>query len=340
MSSATGISANVARPSRPCQSHGQVRFADSEGVHRTLEIGEASTTKSSRPAKVFGGRGPARRVRARALWAAVLAGLVLVLYGPVLKLLVLQWWEDPNYCHGFLVPIFAGYILWRNRRKWQGMPSEPSNSGLAILLLALAMLVAGTLGAELFISRVSFLVLIVGLMVYFRGWPTLKAVSFPTGYLIFMIPLPAIIFFQIALPLQLLATRFAETCLDLLQVPALRQGNLLILPNTTLQVAEACSGIRSLITLVALAVAYGYLAEKARWKQITLVCLMVPVAVITNGLRLTATGTLTYLSGQRMAEGVFHLFLGWVVFLIAVGCVLAVHKGLSMIGRTQEAGSC
>ncbi len=289
---------------------------------------------------VTGNRGTDRRGRAGWLGVGVLAGLVLALYGPVLKLLVLQWWQDPNYCHGFLVPIFAGYVLWRNRRKWQGVPSEPSNSGLAIMLLALAMLAAGTLGAELFVSRVSLLVLIVGLTVFFRGWPTLKAVSFPVGYLFFMIPLPTIIFFQIALPLQLVASRFAETCLDLLQVPALRQGNLLILPNTTLQVAEACSGIRSLITLVALAVAYGYLVERARWKQLALVGLMLPLAVITNGLRLTATGMLTYLSGQKMAEGLFHIFLGWVVFLIAVGCVLAAHKGLSMIGGTQEANSC
>jgi len=279
-------------------------------------------------------------LRSRVLAAVVLSGLVAVLYAPVLKLLVLQWWQDPNYCHGFLVPLFAAYVLWRDRARWRRLPSTPSNAGLALMLLALALLMAGTLGAELFVSRLSLLVLIAGIAVFFAGWNKLRAVSFPLGYLLFMIPLPAIIFFQIAFPLQLWASHLAETFLDLLQVPAMRQGNLLILPRATLEVAEACSGIRSLITLLALAVAYGYLAEKSRWKRLVLAVLAFPIAVVSNGVRLAATGVLTFLWGPKMAEGSFHLFTGCLLFLSAVACMLGAHKLLGWVGRTQEAAPC
>jgi exosortase len=152
----------------------------------------------------------------------------------------------------------------------------------------------------------------------------------------FMIPLPGIIYYQITFPLQLAASRIAEICLDLLQVPALRDGNLLILPNTTLQVAEACSGIRSLYSLLALAVAYGYLAEKSLWKRLVLAGLMIPLAVVSNGLRLTATGILTYFYGPGMAAGNFHALMGSLVFIIAVVGMLGVHWVLGFFGRQQE----
>lgn len=274
--------------------------------------------------------------RSRELWPwCLLAGLLLLLYGPVLAQLVTQWWQDPNYGHGFLVPVLSAYVLWRNRAEWRAIPLRPRFMGAVIMLLALGLLAAGTLGAELFISRVSLLVMLGGMVAFFAGWRMLRAWRFPFAFLLFMIPLPAIIYYQITFPLQLLASRVAGFCLDLLQVPALREGNLIVLPNTTLAVAEACSGIRSLLSLLALAVAYGYLIERRNWKRLVLVVLMVPIAIVTNALRIVGTGVLTYAFGPRWAEGFFHAFSGWLIFLSAFGLMLLAHRGLQGWGRPR-----
>jgi exosortase len=278
------------------------------------------------------------RTVARTQWvlpAAVLAGLVLVLYAPVLKLLLLQWWEDPDYSHGFLVPLFAGYLLWRDRDRWPAVPLEPSDLGLATMVGAVGLLLAGSLGAELFVSRLSLILLLGGMVLYLAGWKMLRAVAFPLGFLLFMIPLPEIIYNQITFPLQLVASRFALFCLDVVHVPALREGNLLKLPGYTLEVAEACSGIRSLMTLVTLVMAFNYCIEKRWWRRILLVALVVPVAILSNGLRIVATGVLTYCFGVQWAEGFLHVFSGWVVFVVALFLMVLIHQLLSRLGRAK-----
>ena len=265
--------------------------------------------------------------RARWWWltALVLSGLVLALYAPVLQRLVLQWWLDPNYGHGFLVPVFAGYLLWEGRSRWQQVALAPSNTGMLVMWLAIGMLIAGTLGAELFVSRFSLLVLVVGMVLFLAGWGMLRAVAFPLGYLLLMIPLPTIIYNQVTFPLQLIASRLAAACLEVVQVPVLREGNLLVLPNYTLEVVEACSGVRSLMSLVALAVAYGYVVESRQWARALLVVLMLPIAVATNAVRVVVTGVLTYMFGPESAEGFFHLFSGWLIFLVALLLMLLAH---------------
>ena len=198
-----------------------------------------------------------------AAWFSVLllSTLGVILYVPVLRLLWQQWLDDPNYGHGIFVPVFAAYLLWRNRARWMAQPLRPNNFGLAIMFIALALLVIGTLGAELFTTRLSLLVMICGIVIFLAGYCALRSIAFPVGYLIFMIPLPAIIYYQITFPLQLLASRLGASGLVALGIHTVREGNLLILPNCTLNVVEACSGIRSLLSLLAAVVAYGYLAE-------------------------------------------------------------------------------
>ena len=266
----------------------------------------------------------------------LLAGLVVALYGPVLKLMVLQWWQDPNYGHGFFVPLFAGYILWQERSRWRGVLRRPSNWGLLAMLGALGLLMVGSLGAELFTSRFSLLVLLGGMVLFLAGWETLRAVSFPLAFLFFMIPLPTIVYNEVTLPLQLLASRFAVHFLQFLQMPALREGNLIFLPNYTLEVVEACSGIRSLMALVALAVAYGYWIQERSWMRITLVVLMVPIAIISNGLRIVGAGVLAYRVAPEAAEGFFHLFSGWLIFLCALSLMLLAHRLLRSLARVRR----
>ncbi|MFI5072384.1 MAG: exosortase A [Terriglobales bacterium] len=271
-----------------------------------------------------------------AVWTSVLLVLTLALYGPILKALVLDWWQDPNYGHGFLVPVFAGYVLWRERHRLAPIGLKPSNFGFIVMLGALGLLMVGSLGAELFTSRFSLLVLIAGVILFIAGWEMLRAVSFPLGFLILMIPIPVIIYNQITFPLQLLASRFATFWLQLVNVPVLREGNLIILPNYTLEVVEACSGIRSLMTLITLAVAYGYLMNDRRWLRWALALLMIPIAIVSNAIRIMGAGLLTYHFGHEMAQGFFHEFSGWVIFVAALILMFGCHWLLRKIPGTEK----
>ncbi len=268
-------------------------------------------------------------------WVAVvvLAGLVGALYLWVLSRLVLHWWEDPDYNHGFVVPLFVAHVLWRERARWRATPLEPSNVGLGVMLGAVFMLIAGSLAAELFVTRLSLIVVLAGMVLFLAGRRMLRALAFPLAFLVFMIPLPALVYNQVTTPLQFQASRFAAAALELLRVPVLREGNLLYLPNYTLEVVEACSGIRSLMSLMALAVAYGYLTGSSRWIRIALVVLTVPIAVASNGLRIVGTGVLTYLFGPQSAEGFFHLFSGWLIFLSALFLIFLAERFLRRMDR-------
>jgi exosortase len=252
------------------------------------------------------------------VWSVILTGLILLLYAAVIKSLVEQWWTDADYGHGFFVPLFSGYILWHTRERWTKVEVKPSNFGFVVIVGAIALLLLGSLGAELFTSRFSLLVLLAGMILFLAGWKMLRAVSFPLGYLIWMIPMPVIIYNQITFPLQLIASRLATAWLELAQVPVLRDGNILIMSNYSLEVVEACSGIRSLMTLMALAVAYGYLVSPRRWVRYVLAAFMVPIAIVTNAIRIMGAGLMAHRFGPAAAEGFLHQFSGWAIFLVAL----------------------
>lgn len=263
-----------------------------------------------------------------------LAALLLVLYGSVIASMVEQWWSDPDYGHGFLVPVFAVYLLWRQRTRISEVSRRGSNSGIAMMLFAISLLILGLLASEHFTARMSLLILICGIIVFLAGWQMLRAVAFPMGYLIFMIPLPAIIYYQLTFPLQLLASRLGAHGLLAVGVPTIREGNLLILPNCTLEVVEACSGVRSLISLLAAVVGYVYLCEPRLWKQIVLVAAAVPVVIVSNGCRLVATGVLSYRFGPGVDSGLVHTTLGLVCFALAFLAILLLHR---LLGRESGA---
>jgi exosortase len=268
-------------------------------------------------------------------WAAFLTGLFVLLYFPILKLLVYQWWTDPDYGHGFFVPLFSGYVLWRERERWTKTAIKPSNFGFVVMLGAVGLLLLGSLGAELFTSRFSLLILLVGMILFLAGWKMLRAVSFPLSYLMWMIPLPVIIYNQITFPLQLIASRLATAWLELARVPVLRDGNILIMSNYSLEVVEACSGIRSLMTLMALAVAYGYLVSPQRWVRYMLATIMVPIAIITNAIRIMGAGILARHFGPNAAEGFLHEFSGWTIFMVALALMFGSHWILRRLGERQ-----
>jgi exosortase len=276
-----------------------------------------------------------RKSRDWIVWPSALVALTCILYAPILKQLLLQWWTDPDYGHGFFVPLISGYVLWHQRSGWVKTEVKPNNFGFLAMLGSILLLLAGSLGAELFTSRFSLLVLLTGMILFLAGWKMLRSVSFSLGYLIFMIPIPVIVYNQITFPLQLLASRVATFWLELMQVPVLREGNVLILPDYSLEVVEACSGIRSLMSLIALAVAYSYFVERRLWVRFALAILMIPIAIVSNAIRIVGTGFLTYHFGPKAAEGFFHEFSGWIVFLASLILMFVCHLVLRRIGHKQ-----
>jgi exosortase len=261
----------------------------------------------------------------------MLGALLLWLYLPTLSRLVYQWWHDPNFSHGFFVPAFAGFVIWQERTRLAQVRVNPSWTGALILSVGLCVLVLGQMGAEIFLSRFSLLIVLAGLIVFFLGWRFFRAVLFPWAFLALMIPIPAIVFNQITFPLQLLASKVASTTLPWLGVPVLREGNVIILPAMALEVADACSGIRSLMSLATLAVIYGYLMERKTSFRVVLALASLPIAVAANSLRVVVTGLLVQYWDPEKAQGFFHEFQGWLMFVASLAMLYLLHRGMRII---------
>jgi exosortase len=282
-------------------------------------------------------------------------------YFTVLPKLGSDWWHDENYSHGLLIPFVIGFIMWQERNRFANLSAQPANwLGAIGVAISTLMLWAGTAGAELFVQRFSLVLMLASVVVYFFGMRLMRYVAVPLLLLLLAIPIPQIIFNKIAFPLQLFASRCAVAAMSFLSIPVLRQGNVIeLMPlgatePKKLAVVEACSGIRSLMTLVTLAVIYAYFtipkvaqtsvcdsskvaqtsvcdsslqspkssqtrvyATYTFWRSVILVLSAVPIAILTNALRVSGTGVLAHYYGTRVADGFFHSFSGWVVYIAA-----------------------
>jgi exosortase len=265
---------------------------------------------------------------------AVLASLTL-LYTGVLRDLVRDWSTDDNYSHGFLIIPIAAYFAWERRKAFASAAAAPSIAGLGLIVAGLGLLVAGVLGAELFLTRISLLWVLAGGIMFVLGWQHLRVVLFPLLFLVLMIPIPALIFNQVAFPLQLVASTVGAAGLSALNIPVLREGNVIALATIQLEVAEACSGIRSLISLLTLGIVLGYFMDGRSWVRMVLALATVPIAVLSNGLRVAGTGVAAHYYGNAAAEGFMHTFSGWIVFVVALAMLLIVQQILSRLFPEQ-----
>lgn len=252
-------------------------------------------------------------------------GLLIACYAPILYYLVRQWATDEDMGHGFFAPVIAGVIIWQRRAELTQMKPEPNYWGLLVILWAATQLMLGTLGAEIFLARTSFLIALAGIILFLCGWKILKAIAFPLVLLMFMFPLPAIIYARITLPLQIFATRVAEAILGLIGIPVLRDGNVLELASQKLNVVEACSGIRSLLSLSFLSLTYAYFFDRKVWMRWVLLAATIPIAIAANSIRVTLTGVLSEIRTD-LAQGFFHTLEGWVLFLVALCLLIGFHQ--------------
>jgi exosortase len=298
------------------------------------------------------------------LWRGLAISFAIVFaYATVLQKLVRDWWNDENYSHGLLIPFIIGYIVWSQRDKLAAARVQPSVLlGGAAILFALFALWAGVAGAELYMQRLSLVLLLAGTAVYFWGLSLLRLLLVPLSLLFLALPIPAIIFNKIAFPLQLFASRCAVWSMSMLGIPVLRQGNIIELKplnsfdTKKLEVVEACSGIRSLMTLVTLAVVFayfthspsndppkpgsrfGWLKSYGFWRAAIIVGSAVPIAILTNAFRVSGTGVLAHYYGTEVADGFFHSFSGWAIYIVAFILLFGIGMILDRFKRAQARG--
>jgi exosortase A len=273
-----------------------------------------------------------KSTRAAALLVLTLS--FVLAYHNVLVWLADDWELDGNYSHGWLVVPLALYLAWERRDLLARTPLAPSRWGLALLVASLGALAAGTLAAETFVARGSIVLTVVATIWYVCGPGHVWILRFPLAFLLLMIPIPDIIFNRIAFPLQLVASDLAAQSLSAVGIPVFREGNLINLARMDLDVAEACSGIRSLISLFTLALIYGYFIERRRTIRLLLVASTIPVAILANGMRVAATGVAAHYYGAQAAEGFFHSFSGWIVFGVAALALFIIREIVTaVLGR-------
>ncbi len=268
-----------------------------------------------------------------ALLAPVFALILAPLYASTLPALVTQWWADANYSHGFLVPLFSAFLVWRQRARLSALTPSGSVLGLPVLLAGTGLLVLGDFGSENFLTRSSLLVILAGLVLFHLGPHVFRIILVPLGFLFFMIPLPGVVFYAVTAPLQRLAAAQAAWALDVLGVPVLLDGNVIQLSQITLGVTEACSGIRSLVSLLAAAVAGAYLLIPSGWARAVLVATAVLITILANAGRVVATGLIAQCFGVEYAGSFFHEFAGMVVYLLALAGLVGVYHLIRLTGR-------
>lgn len=250
--------------------------------------------------------------------------LTVALYTPILGAMIRQWFDDPNYSHGFFIPVVAGFFVYLRRRDLNLAEFAPSSPGLLLILAALLLLVTGRLAGELFLPRFSFVLLLAGYILFFTGRKVLGLLMLPLAYLLLMIPLPYLVYNALTLPLKLAVTRISVVLLHLSGVAVINEGNILIFPNITLEVADACSGIRSLISFLALGIAYAVLVTSRNGVRLLIVLVSLLIALLVNVVRVVVTGFLAERFGASVARGFFHEFTGLVVFLLGLGLLAGI----------------
>jgi exosortase len=262
-------------------------------------------------------------------------GLLILCYAPILYRMAVQWATDEDMGHGFFVPVVAGFIAWQRRRTLLSIPRQPSGWGLALVIFAAFQGLVASLGAELFTARLAFVIALFGVILYLGGKAWVQELLLPLALMLFMIPIPQIIYARLTLGLQMLASQLGETLIGWMGIPVIRTGNLLELPSQTLNIVDACSGIRSLVSLLFLSQVYGYFAEKRTWLRWVLLLATVPIAIAANAIRVATTGLLSEVN-TKLARGAYHEMEGYIVFAVALIALIATHRLISLIAKKME----
>lgn len=263
------------------------------------------------------------------MFGGIVLTALLWLYLPFLKTLVADWGTNDDYSHGYFIPFLTLYFIYSLRVELREIAVQPNNFGLLVIVAGLGQLVVAKIGSEFFLQRTSLIIVLLGLVLFLLGWEFLRRLFLPLAYLIFMVPLPAIVWNKIAFPMQLFSSFLTEQVISLIGIPVFREGNVMHLAETTLEVVAACSGLRSLVTMFALSGALVLASSLPTQKKWILFFSAAPIAIFANITRLTATALLASKYGSEVAQGFLHEFSGVVVFLLGLGLLIGMNKLLS-----------
>jgi len=263
------------------------------------------------------------------LTAALAAGFIIA-YFPVWKNLVTAWYNNDQYSHGFFILPVCLYILWQKKEILTKVPLSPSRWGMALVIFSLLIYLFAHFAEIVTIASLSLVLFLAGVVIYFYGFLMFKELFFPLFLLLFMIPVPSQIFSSLTIPLQIFVSKSSVFIGSFLCIPIYREGNVIHLPEQTLQVVQACSGLRSLISLLTLSVVFGYLTLKSNILRSILFISGIPIAIIVNVVRVLLMALAFYYFNYDLTKGTIHTVFGMIIFVFAL-IIVAIGKGVLSI---------
>ena len=268
--------------------------------------------------------------------AGIYALAILLLYYSALSRMIFHDWAQEDNSHCYLIPLVVLYLLWEKRSALGSCPSVPSWKGAVPLLFGIGLFWLGELGGEYFTLYLSMWFVIVGLIWLHNGWRKLREIGFAIFMMLTMFPFPLFINMKILVYLRIISSDLGVKMLHLYGISAYREGNIIELPFTSLQVVDACSGLRFVLSLGILSLLMAYLFRGPFWKKAIIFLSSVPLAIFTNSIRIAVTGILYSVWGASVAEGFFHGFSGWLIFMVTIPVLLLEMWILTKIGGKTE----
>lgn len=260
----------------------------------------------------------------------------IVLYFGTFQQLIQTWSSSEDYGHGFVILPISLYLIWKKKEILLNERIEPSGWGYIFMILWIVFYVFGIVGNISTLADISMIMFLIGSVSVLIGRGTVKEVIFPICFLLFMFPIPSEIYIRITNPLMLFATGTSYYLLGIFNIPILKEGNLLFLPNYSMEVVNACSGIRSLSMITALALLIGYFTTTSNSIRVLFFIISIPIAIFGNVLRITITALLAYFWSTRAAEGFSHTIAGLVTFLVSLGILYGCMELVSWSSKTRE----